>query len=99
MENFTGWLVSKLEMALMSPMTPTWNRSSMGSPRLENRWTTERTSRRFPITAASLAPSSPAWAARMRAMVSSFFSTLSFAVLTPQISTFACMLAAPFSRV
>ena len=58
-ENRTLKLKSKLFMALISPMQPTWNRSSICSPRPEKRCMTLSTRRRFSLMKISRASSSP----------------------------------------
>ena len=97
-EKRTFWAGSKLSIALMRPMQPTWKRSSTFSPRPENFWMTESTSRRLPLMSSSRADWSPARARRRSAWVSSFFKTGSFAVFTPHISTFPCKGKAPFTE-
>ena len=74
-------------MAFISPMHPTWNRSSRFSPRLENFCTTLSTRRRLPEISFSLACLSPCLHRRSSSAFSCSLSTGSLAVLTPQIST------------
>src|SRR5699024_3364718 len=84
-------------MALMSPMHPTWNRSSRFSPRCENFCTTLSTSRRLPSIIRRRAALSPAWAAMSRARFSSSERTGSPAVSTPHSSTLLYILCLPVS--
>lgn len=91
MENFTCFSGSKLAMALIRPMQPTWNRSSGFSPRLSKRWMTESTSRRLPSMSFCRASVSPCRARRSSTSISTGDKTLSLDVFTPQISTFPCI--------
>ena len=75
----------------MRPMQPTWNRSSGHSPRLSKRWMTLSTSRRLPSMSFSRAAASPSLALWRRVSISTGDKRFSLAVLTPQISTFPCM--------
>lgn len=78
-------------MAFISPIHPTWNRSSGHSPRLSKRWITASTSRRFPSMSLCLAASSPSLARRRSISVSAWVRTVNRDVFTPQMSTFPCM--------
>ena len=82
-------------MALINPMQPTWKRSSLFSPRPENRWITESTSRRLPSISSSLASSSPALARRSSSRERSPESSGSWAVFMPQMSTLPCKKTPP----
>src|SRR5699024_5141450 len=84
-------------MALISPMHPTWNRSSRFSPRCENFCTTLSTSRRLPSIIRRRAARSPARAAVSRARFSSSERTGSPAVSTPHSSTLLYILCLPVS--
>ncbi len=64
----------------------------MLSPRPANFCTTESTSRRLPEINSSRALLSPCRACSRRRRISGAFNTGSVAVLTPQISTFPCIL-------
>ena len=79
----------------MSPMQPTWNRSSGHSPRLSKRWMTLSTSRRLPSMSFSRAEASPSLAWRRRVSISSWDKIRSLDVFTPQISTFPCIICPP----
>lgn len=75
-ENLTLWLRSKLSMDFISPMQPTWNKSSTYSPLLLNLWMTLKTRRRLPFTSFSLAESSPSSCNCLNSfLISSFLST------------------------
>ena len=76
---------------MIRPMQPTWNRSSGHSPRLSKRWMTLSTSRRLPSMSFSRAAASPSLALWRRVSISTGDKRFSLAVLTPQISTFPCM--------
>ena len=87
MENLTSWTGSKLSIAFIRPIQPTWKRSSGFSPRPVKRWTTLSTSLRFPLTSSSRAVLSPCFARAKSVSFCSSVSTLSEEVFTPQIST------------
>ncbi|MNV73849.1 hypothetical protein D3C71_1670200 [compost metagenome] len=88
MENLTFCDKSKLSMAFIRPMQPTWNKSSTNSPLLLNLWITLRTSLRLPFTNFSLADRSPCCCSEVNSCrISTFVRTGSLAVSTPQIST------------
>ena len=79
--------ISKLSMALISPMQPIWNRSSTFSELPEKRWITLKTRRRLPLIYNSRASASPSLMRRNRSSFSSLLRSGSLAVFTPQIST------------
>lgn len=80
---------SKLSIDFMSPIQPTWNRSSAFSPRLLNRLMTLKTNRKLPLMSFSRA----SWTFSFlsiclnNSFISSFFKTGNFDVSTPQMST------------
>jgi len=53
-ENLTFWVTSKLSIAFIRPIHPTWKRSSTYSPLLLNLWITLNTSLKFPFINSSL---------------------------------------------
>ena len=71
-ENATGWLRSKPRMAFISPMQPSWNRSSGSQPRPKNRRATLHTRALFSASSRSMAGLSPACACRRSRRSSSF---------------------------
>ena len=77
----------KLSIAFISPIQPTWNRSSAFSPLPENRCITLSTRRRLPFISSSLALGSPSRIFCRSSIFSDSLSTFNFAVLTPLIST------------
>ena len=86
-ENCTFWLKSKLSIAFISPIQPTWNKSSTFSPLLLNLCITLSTSLKLPFTKVSRACKSPFLIFINNLFFSSLERTGSFDVFTPQIST------------